>query len=104
MPTNRTPISRPHRPSFSLQALELFAELESVPARARHGREFKDREHELARLLHLVTEWWTGNGVTDKSSRPCHPEGCIARQDWFRCRAIRLVLLQAVKETRSVRP
>jgi hypothetical protein len=91
--------AKERRPSFSPAALELFTALERVPAHRRHSRRFKDQEHELARRLHLVDEWWTCNSVTDKSFGPCHPEGCIARQDWFRCRAIRLALLQTVKES-----
>lgn len=88
-------VAKERRPSFSPEALALFAELERVPAHRRHSREFKDKEHELARRLHLIDEFWSGNGVTNKSSGPCHPQGNIARQDWFRCRAIRLALLQS---------
>ena len=99
MPTNRRPISRPHRPSFSPEALALFAELERVPARARHSQDFKDKSHELARRLHLVDEFWGGNDVTDRSTEPCWPPWCVSHGDWHRCRAIRRALLQTVKES-----
>jgi hypothetical protein len=97
VPTNRTPISRPHRPRFTNEALALLAELERVPAHRRRSRVFRDAEHELARQLHLVAEYWTGNNVTDKSSEPCNPPGAIARADWIRCRAVRKQVLQAIE-------
>ena len=89
-------VAKDRRPSFSPDALALFAELEHTPARRRHTREFMDREHELARRLHLVDEWWGGNSVTDRSTEPCWPEWCVAHTDWHHCRAIREDLLQAI--------
>ena len=73
--------------------LALFAEIERMPQR---GQQFKDRSRELARLLGLTSEWWTGNSVNDRSAEPCHPEGHVAREDWFRCRDVRDALLVAV--------
>jgi hypothetical protein len=97
MPTNRTPIKRPWRPSFSPEAIRLFAELETAPARHRQRREFRDREHQLARLLGLTSEFWTGNSVLDRSKAPCHPEGYITNDDWRTCRSVRKALLQVTK-------
>lgn len=87
--------AKERRPTFSAEVLALFAALDRVPAQRQRNREFKDGERELARLLHLVAEWWTGNGVLDRSPEPCHPQGNVARADWIRCRAIRRALLQS---------
>jgi hypothetical protein len=38
------------------------------------------------------------NSVLDRSRRTCHPPGYIARDDWFRCRAVREQLLAAAAE------
>jgi hypothetical protein len=94
--TKRHPIYRfsRNRP-FSNQTLTLFAELERTPRRNRNAQVFKDKERELARMLNLVSEWWTGNSVLDDSSAPVHPEGYVARADWHRVRQIREALLAA---------
>jgi hypothetical protein len=94
MPTNRTPLRRPSRHSrFSDETLALFVELERT---SQNSKGFEDGSRQLARLLDLVSERWTGQHVNDRSRGPSHPEGYIAREDWFRCRTVRLQLLAAV--------
>jgi hypothetical protein len=88
--------AKQRRPSFSAEALALFTELEAEQARHRHRQDFRDKAYELARLLSLTPEWWTGNCVTDRSRAPCHPPEYVAHQDWIRVRAVRERLLTAV--------
>jgi len=95
--TKRTPIGRPSRhPLISNEALRLFAELEAVPLRERDSQAFKDAAHELARMLGLVSEFWTMNSVLDRSERPHWPDHLVAFKDWHRVREVRLQLLEAV--------
>jgi hypothetical protein len=92
MPTNRTALERERRPAFSPEALALFVVLEQTP---KGSRKFKDGARELARMLDLTDEFWTGNHVSDRSRAPCHPDGYLAYHDWFRCRRVRDALLAA---------
>jgi hypothetical protein len=80
------------QPSFTPDALALFVELERKRTRA-----FSDGSRELARMLGLVSEWWTGNHVNDRSAEPCHPPWCVAYENWFRCRQMREALLAAAE-------
>jgi hypothetical protein len=94
--------AKERRPTFSAEALDLFEELERV--RSRRSEAFRDKSLRLARMLGLATEWWCS--VTDVNERgpgPVHPEGYVAREAWFRCRAVRIQLLQAVRERRTTR-
>jgi hypothetical protein len=75
------------------EAIALFAELENAP---RRGRDFEGKTRELARLLGLTAEWWTGNHVNDDSRELLHRPPYIAYQDWHRCRAIGPALLEAL--------
>jgi hypothetical protein len=80
------------QPSFTPEALALFVELERKRTRA-----FSDGSRELARMLGLTSEWWTGNHVNDRSAEPCHPPGYIAHADWFRCRQMRDEILAVLR-------
>jgi hypothetical protein len=51
--------AKERRPNFSAEALALFVELERVPPRRRDRQDFRDKTHELARLLGLVDELWS---------------------------------------------
>ncbi len=93
--------AKARRPQFSAEALELFVRLEGM--KARNSKTFKDGEHELARKLDLVSEFWTCNSVLDRSREPCHPPGCIAYNNWFTCRRVRLALLAATSPSPRVR-
>jgi hypothetical protein len=84
--------AKDRRPSFSAEALALFAELERTP---QGSRRFQEGSRELARLLDLVNEFWTGNHVNDRSPTPCHPPDYIAFRDWHTCRRVRQALLAA---------
>jgi hypothetical protein len=90
--------AKDRRPSFSAEALELFAELERTPG---GHRPYTEGSHKLARLLNLTTEWWSACHVNDRSLAPCHPEGYFAHDAWFRCRAVRTMLLAATRERRA---
>ena len=74
------------------EALALFIELERDPRRAKP---FSDDTRRLARLLGLVDEWWRGQHVNDRRDKPIHPKGYCAHDDFYRCRAVREVLLAA---------
>jgi len=97
--TKRHPIYRfsRNRP-FSNQALILFAELERMPRRNRNAQLFKDKERELARMLNLVSEWWTCNSVLDDSAAPCWPPHLVAFHDWHRVREVRKMLLKMARK------
>jgi hypothetical protein len=95
MPTSRTPISRPRHPSFTPEALALFAELERMPRRDRDGDAFRNGSKELARQLGLSTEWWGGCDVNDDSAGPCWSPDYAAYGYWFKVRAVREALLEA---------
>jgi len=85
-------IAKGRRPSFSAEALALFVKLEGM---CQRGQDFEESSHQLARMLGLTAEWWTGNSVLDRSEGPCHPPWCVAHEDWHVCRAVREQLLAA---------
>jgi hypothetical protein len=80
------------------KALALFLEIENTPQHERGPKVYNDREHELARLLGLTSEWWGGNSVCDNSEAPCWPPHLTAHQNWFKVRAVRNALLEAAKK------
>ena len=95
-------VAKDRRPSFSAEALDLFEELERM--RAQRSEAFRDKSLRLAHLLGLETEWWCSiTHVHERGPGPVHPEGYLARDAWFRCRAVRIQLLQAVRERRMAR-
>ena len=97
--TKRHPIHRPSRhPPVSDGALALFVELENTPHRRRGSKTFKDGEHKLARLLGLVSEYWTMNSVLDDSAAPCWPPHLVAFHDWHRVREVRKMLLKMARK------
>jgi hypothetical protein len=96
--TRRTPIGRSRHPSFTAEAIRLFAALENTPRNRRSSQAFKENERELARLLSLTSEWWSGNNVLDDADAPCWPDHLQAHKDWYRLRAIRKQLLAAISE------
>jgi hypothetical protein len=93
--TRRTPLYRRRVPPVAADALALFIELDRVPKRRRNAQAFKDGERELARLLGLTAELWSGNSVLDRSDGPCHPPAYISHDDWHRTRRVREALLRA---------
>jgi hypothetical protein len=99
MPTNRIPLKRDRLGFLSPESLALFAKLDGMED--RDSEEFRQRSHDLARLLGLVAEWWTINSVLDRSDGPHHPASYLAHADWHRCREVRTALLQAL-QARSV--
>ena len=94
MPVKRR-VAKDRRPQFSPEVLALFLELERMP---RGSQRFTESSRELAGLLGLTAEWWAMQHVNDRSLEPCHPPGCVAREDWFRCRSVRETLLAAARE------
>jgi hypothetical protein len=93
MPSRRTIRDRARLPVIDAETLTLFWRLDSSK---RRGHAFREETHELMRKLGLVDEYWTANSVLDRSSGPCHPKGYIARDHWYRCRAVRAQLLAAL--------
>jgi hypothetical protein len=100
MPTNRTPIDRPRRPTTSDDVLEIFRRLENTPMRARKSDAFLDEDFRLHRLLGLYSERRCSIcSVLDRSSvSPPWPSEYPAHKDWHRVRAVRVELLAAVAE------
>jgi hypothetical protein len=98
MPVKQRPAKK-RRPRFSAEVLELFLDLEAVPARRRNRREWWDGSKRLAGLLGLSSEWWAMQNVHDLRARPCHPPEYFAHDAWFRCRAVREALLETVQAT-----
>jgi hypothetical protein len=88
-------IAKDRRPVFSAEAVELFAELER---RSDGYRPYTEGSRRLAAMLGLVDEWIVSCHVNDRSSAPCHPPGYLAYDAWFRCRAVRFILLEAARE------
>jgi hypothetical protein len=92
-------VSTPQRVRITDEALARFAELDSAPAARWRSQEFNDKAHELARLLGLTDEFWTGCSVLDRSSGPVHTSlDYIEHRDWHTCRRVRLELLAALGE------
>jgi hypothetical protein len=78
--SKRTVLQRGRRATiFSREALALFATLERRSD--RRSEAYKAKERELARLLGLVDEWWSGNSVCDRIDGPCHPPQYVAHRD-----------------------
>jgi hypothetical protein len=102
VPTNRRFIQRHRRPVFSVEVLDLFQELERV--RNPRSEVYRDKSLRLAQLLNLTNEWWCSvTDVNERSSGPSHPPGYIAFDAWHKVRAVRIELLQAVRERRAAR-
>jgi hypothetical protein len=101
MPTNRRIIDRPRRPSFTAEALALFAELEAVPAHLRRTDEFKDKDRELARMLGLGGEWLCSVASVTDRRRPRPPPRRPAEDDQDRVYRVRLALLEAVADKKA---
>jgi hypothetical protein len=67
-----------------------------IPRRQQRRADFKFKERVLMQALRLSNEWWTINSVLDTRAEPVHPEGYVAREDWFNCRRVRDQLLSAL--------
>jgi hypothetical protein len=85
--------------AFSREVLDLFRELEVVGERRIRHDPYTEKSRRLANLLGLSDAWWSMQHVNDKSDGPCHPPGVCAHNDFFRCRAVRKLLLQAAAES-----
>jgi hypothetical protein len=83
------------------KALELFIQIEATPQQKRGPKVYNDMEHELAKLLGLVPEWWNGNSVCDDSDAPCWPPHLTAYQNWYKVRAVRNALLEAAAKLQA---
>jgi hypothetical protein len=81
---------------FRPEALALFAELEQTRGGSKSFQRGKSQE--LAAMLNLSAEWWSGCHVGDRSRAPCYPPSCAAFTDWHVCRAMREKLLEAAAE------
>ena len=84
------------------EALVLFIEIENTPQHKRGPKVYNDKEHELARLLGLVPEWWKGNSVCDDGDGPCCPPHLVRYRNWFKVRAVRNALLEAAAGQQAV--
>jgi hypothetical protein len=96
MTTKRTQLERPRKTTTTTETVRLFVELDAVPMRDRGSRDFEQRAYELAQRLDLGDEHFCSRcSVLDRESGPCWPEGHVARDAWFRVRAVRNQLLAA---------
>jgi hypothetical protein len=88
-------------PIFSGEVLGLFAKLEATPVAQRGKASFRADDKKLAALPSLSAEW-----ITDAraSVTYCGPLYSLARADCERVRAVRLQLLQSLKEKSSRDP
>jgi hypothetical protein len=93
--TNRTPIHRHRRPTFTTEVVELFLELEQTPPRRRKSEEFIAKSKRLAGLLGLSTEWWAMQCVEGGNNkfRPYKP--LAAHDYWLTVQRVRAALLEA---------
>jgi hypothetical protein len=102
VPTNRRIIDRPRRPRFTKEALALFAELEAVPVRSRDQQDWQAASRRLAAMLGIEDEWFcSGCHVHDCSTEPSHSPEYVAHHAWFRVRAVREALLEAIATERA---
>ena len=94
--------AKERRPSFSAEAIALFAELERSPD---GWRPYTDESYRLAVMLNLVTEWWSSYHVNDASTHPTHSPGFVAYDAFFTTREVRAALLTicAAGELEAVR-
>jgi hypothetical protein len=81
---------------FRPEVLVLFAELERTRGGSKSFQRGKSQE--LAAMLDLSAEWWSGCHVGDRSRAPCYPPWCAAFANWYVCRAMREKLLEAAAE------
>jgi hypothetical protein len=88
----RIPLRRLRR--FSPGALALFIELDGKP---KERKSFSSGSRQLAELLGLEAEWFTGNSPLDQRAEPHRSPGCQSYADWCTCRAVREELLAAAK-------
>ena len=79
----------------------MFAELERVPTRDRKSDEFKAKDHQLARLLGLESEWFCSVASVTDPRRPPRRPSMLADHDHLRVYAVREVLLEAAKKKGS---
>lgn len=87
--------TRARKPPFSPEILRLFLALEAEINRgvSRGDREFREKSFLLAQMLGLENEFLSVDDVFDRGGPPSMP---LARENWKRCRAVRLDLLAAV--------
>jgi hypothetical protein len=65
---------------------------------SKRSRDFEEGSRELARMLGLTAEWWTGNHVNDRSQGPFMRPEYAAHRDWYTCREVREALLVAAQD------
>jgi hypothetical protein len=93
MPSTRRSIDRQPLPRIWPETLALFVKLEHQRPRDRNKAEVR----ELAEALDLADEYWCGGTVLVRDRKPCHPPGYGAHDAFFRCRLVRLHLLELAK-------
>jgi hypothetical protein len=95
--------AKARRPPSDDDAVELFRRLEAMPMRARRSIAFRDEDARLHRLLGLYSEWRCSCvSVLDRSAAPPWPADMPAAKNWHKVCAVRLELLEALKEPASV--
>jgi hypothetical protein len=97
--------SRPRKPQFTNEVLQLFVELEHTPRCLGDSEteEFKTKAKRLAGLLGLSTEWWAGCDVNDADNlRPHKP--LAAHDYWLTVKRVRAQLLETTGRGAEEKP
>jgi hypothetical protein len=82
--------AKDRRPFFSVEAIELFAELERTPG---GHRPYTEKSRQLAGMLGLVDAWLKTCHVNDRSSRSGYPPGHLTDIAFWKVREVRKALL-----------
>jgi hypothetical protein len=94
-----TPAPETERGFFTVEMLELFAELEHAQQNPRTDPTLQDKSRRLASLLGLLSEWTRSVcHVNDGSSSSDYPPGHLTDLAFQRVRAVREQLLAACAE------
>jgi hypothetical protein len=102
MPAKREILNRPRRPRFRPEAVELFAELESVP---KHRRDY-EWKGEVKRLTMMFDDeihngWLAGCWLTSDEPVPFQPDKDFYRKWWLKVRTTRAALLAEAAKLRQ---
>ena len=98
MPSGRRSIVRQPLPRIDPETLALFLKLEHQ----RPSQRDRAEERKLHEQLDLLGEWFCScQDVFDRRRKPLHPPGYPQNDAFFKCRLVRLALLEAAKVTAS---
>jgi hypothetical protein len=94
MPSGRRSIVRQALPRIDPETLRLFRRLEGT----RPSKRDRGDERKLAEALDLEDEFWYGQSVLNRRTKPCCQPPYMAYDAFYRCRLVRELLLEAMKK------